>query len=75
MSDYIYPTSGVTFGSRDTAAAGTDAKIVSGAPFDTEFNALVVAVASKLNSASPVFTGVMNENTAGDGSSINGGTF
>jgi hypothetical protein len=75
MSNYQYPQpTSVTFGSRDLAAAGTDAKIVSGVPFDLEFDALVVAVNSKLNIDNPTFTGVMNGDSA-TVSSINGGTF
>jgi hypothetical protein len=75
MSDYLYgPPSQITFGTRDTLAPGEDAKVVSGADFDVEFDKLVVAVNSKLNHTNPTFTGVMNGDAA-EGSSINGGTY
>jgi hypothetical protein len=75
MSDYLYgPPSQITFGSRDILAPGEDAKVVSGADFDVEFDKLVIAVNSKLNINNPTFTGDMNADGA-TGSTINGGSY
>ena len=56
MSNYTKTTN---FTAKDTLPTGNAAKIIKGADFDTEFNALVTAVASKANSASPTFTGTV----------------
>ena len=72
MSDYQYPQPGeITFGTRDGLAPGSPEKVVKGIQLDTEFNALVLANTSKLDSnAQPgSFTGVI------DGGDIDGGTF
>ena len=56
MSNYTKTTN---FTAKDTLPTGNAAKIIKGTDFDTEFDALVVAVASKANSASPTFTGTV----------------
>ena len=56
MSNYTKTTN---FTAKDTLPTGNAAKIIKGADFDTEFDALVTAVASKANSASPTFTGTV----------------
>ncbi len=79
MSDYTYPNTGFTFGARDQLAPGNSEKVIKGVPFDEEFNALVVAINSKLNTNNPAFTGIMTGGTmAGDiivGGIVDGGTF
>ncbi len=54
MTDYVKSTN---FTSKDSLATGNPLKIIKGAEFDTEFNNLATAVASKADSASPTFTG------------------
>ena len=56
MSNYTKTTN---FTAKDTLPTGNAAKIIKGADFDIEFDALVTAVASKANSASPTFTGTV----------------
>ena len=50
MSDYVRGSS-TFFGDKDALASGTAAKIIKGSEFDTEFNAISVAVATKYDSA------------------------
>jgi hypothetical protein len=50
MSDYVRGSS-TFFGDKDALASGTAAKIVKGSEFDTEFNAIATAVATKYDSA------------------------
>ena len=77
MSNYTKTTN---FTAKDTLPTGNPAKIIKGSDFDTEFDALVTAVASKSNSESPTFTGtvtipilnVSGELTAG---TITGGNY
>lgn len=54
MTDY---TKSTNFTSKDSLATGNPLKIIKGAEFDTEFNNIVTAVATKANSASPTLTG------------------
>ena len=56
MSTYTKTTS---FGAKDNLADGDPEKIILGADFDTEFDALVVAVGSKADSSTPSFTGTL----------------
>jgi hypothetical protein len=56
MSDYSKTTN---FGAKDTLPSGDSNKIIRGSEFDTEFDAIVAAVASKSNIASPTFTGTV----------------
>jgi hypothetical protein len=56
MSDYSKTTN---FGAKDTLPSGDSNKIIRGSEFDTEFDAIVSAVASKSNIASPTFTGTV----------------
>ena len=57
MSNYTKTTN---FTAKDTLPTGNAAKIIKGTDFDIEFDALVTAVASKANSASPTFTGTVS---------------
>jgi len=77
MSNYTKTTN---FTAKDTLPTGNAAKIIKGTDFDTEFDALVVAVASKANSASPTFTGTvtiptLNVSGVLTAGTITGGTY
>ena len=56
MSDYTKTTN---FTAKDTLPAGDTNKIIRGSEFDTEFDAIAVASATKANIASPTFTGTV----------------
>jgi hypothetical protein len=65
MTNYVKTTNFLTKDSLPDSDAG---KIIRGSEFDTEFNNLVVSIASKANLASPEFTGVPRAPTASAGS-------
>ena len=71
MSNYTKTTN---FTAKDTLPTGNPAKIIKGSDFDTEFNALVTAVASKANSASPTFTGTVTIPTLTVSGTLTAGT-
>ena len=54
MADYSKTTN---FGAKDTLPSGNSGKIISGGEFDTEFNALQTAIATKADLISPALTG------------------
>ena len=54
MADYSKTTN---FGTKDTLPSGFGGKIISGGEFDTEFNALQTAIATKADLISPALTG------------------
>lgn len=56
MTDYVKSTN---FTSKDSLAIGNPLKIIKGAEFDVEFNALATAVATKADLASPALTGFL----------------
>jgi hypothetical protein len=56
MSNYTKTTN---FTAKDTLPAGDTNKIIRGSEFDTEFDAIAVASATKANIASPTFTGTV----------------
>ena len=56
MTDYVKSTD---FTAKDSLVSGNPLKIVRGAEFDVEFNNIAVAIASKSNSANPIFTGLV----------------
>mgnify|MGYP003108820035 FL=1 len=56
MSNYSKTTN---FGAKDTLPSGDSAKIIRGSEFDTEFDAIAVASATKSDTASPTFTGTV----------------
>jgi hypothetical protein len=64
MTDYVKSTN---FTSKDTLATGNPLKIVKGSEFDTEFNNIATAVATKADLAGPTFTGVPAAPTAAAG--------
>ena len=65
MTDYVKTTNFLTKDSLPDSDAG---KIIRGSEFDTEFNNLVVAIASKANLLSPEFIGIPKAPTATTGS-------
>lgn len=54
MSNYTKTTN---FTAKDSLPSGNALKIVRGSEFDTEFNAIATAVATKADLASPALTG------------------
>lgn len=66
MTDYVKTTS---FTPKDSLPSGNPGKVIKGADFDTEFDSLVTAIASKANTVSPAFTGVPTAPTASVGTS------
>jgi hypothetical protein len=64
MSNYVKTTN---FTSKDSLASGNPLKIVKGAEFDVEFNAIATAISSKADSQSPTFTGTPVAPTASAG--------
>ena len=66
MTNYVKTTN---FLRKDSLPDASLEKIIRGSEFDTEFNNLVIAVASKANLISPNFSGVPTAPTASAGSS------
>jgi microcystin-dependent protein len=66
MTQYVKSTS---FASKDALPAGNPLKIVKGTEIDTEFNNIAIAVATKADLLSPVFTGTPTAATASAGTS------
>lgn len=64
MSNY---TKSTNFTSKDSLPTGDSLKIIRGSEFDTEFNAIATAVATKADLASPTFTGTPLAPTASSG--------
>jgi microcystin-dependent protein len=64
MSNY---TKATNFTAKDGLPAGNSSKVVKGVELDTEFTAIVAAVASKADSNSPTFTGTPLAPTAAGG--------
>lgn len=77
MSNYTKTTN---FAAKDLLSAGAAAKIVRGSEFETEFNDIATAIATKANTAGPTFTGTVTipaltfTGTLATGT-INGGTY
>jgi len=67
MTDYVKITD---YAAKDSLLTGNPAKLVKGSEIGADFDAVVVAIASKPNSADPIFTGTTTIATA----DINGGT-
>ena len=61
MTDY---TKTVNFAAKDTLPSGDSGKIIRGTEFDTEFNNISTAVATKADLESPTFTGTATIPTA-----------
>jgi hypothetical protein len=56
MSNYTKTTN---FTAKDSLPSGDSGKVIRGSEFDTEFNAISTAVATKSDIASPTFTGTV----------------
>jgi hypothetical protein len=56
MSNYIKTTN---FAAKDSLPSGDAGKIIQGTEFNTEFDAIVAAVATKADLDSPTFTGTV----------------
>ena len=56
MSNY---TKSTNFTAKDSLPSGDSGKVIRGSEFDTEFNAIATANATKANIASPTFTGTV----------------
>ena len=65
MTNYVQTTN---FLRKDSLPDASPEKIIRGSEFNTEFNNLVIAVASKANLISPIFSGVPMAPTASAGS-------
>ena len=64
MTDY---TKSTNFTSKDSLASGNPLKIIKGSEFDTEFNAIATAVATKADLNSPALIGTPTAPTASVG--------
>lgn len=62
MSDY---TKTVNFAAKDALISGNPNKVVKGTELNTEFDDIATAIATKANSADPVFTGSFETNFHG----------
>jgi len=56
MSNYTKTTN---FTAKDSLPSGDSGKVIRGSEFDTEFNAISTAIATKADLASPTFTGTV----------------
>lgn len=68
MADYSKTTN---FGVKDGLPSGNPAKIISGGEFDTEFDAIQTAIATKADLASPALTGSTSAQTLGVSVALN----
>ena len=64
MSNYTKTTD---FEAKDSLPSGDSGKIIKGAEFETEFDNIATAVATKSNTAGPTFTGTLTYATLNDG--------
>lgn len=64
MTDY---TKSTNFTSKDSLSTGNPLKIIKGAEFDTEFNSIATAIATKADLNSPTFIGTAAAPTAASG--------
>jgi hypothetical protein len=65
MSNYTKTTD---FAAKDSLPSGDSGKIIKGAEFETEFDAISTAIATKSDIAGPTFTGTLTFETISDGS-------
>jgi len=77
MSNYTKVTD---FASKDTLSSGDPNKVIKGTEFETEFDNIATAIATKADTAGPTFTGTVTipaltfTGTLSTGT-INGGTY
>lgn len=69
MSNYVYGSQQITFGSRDGLAPGNAEKVVKGVQLDQEFTRLATVSNEKLDKTGGDFSGTIN------GGTVNGGTY
>jgi hypothetical protein len=77
MSNYTKTTD---FAAKDSLPSGDSGKIIRGSEFETEFDNIATAVATKANIAAPTFTGTvtisdLNHTGTLDSGTIYGGTY
>jgi hypothetical protein len=76
MADYI---TSINFTAKDSLPSGDPQKIIKGADFQTEFDAIAVASATKADLSSPTFIGtatVANLTVTGTfNATVDGGTY
>jgi len=56
MSNYVKTTD---FAAKDSLPSGDSGKIIRGSEFETEFDNISTAIATKADTASPTFTGTV----------------
>jgi|TARA_B110000908_G_C9828983_1_gene260510 hypothetical protein len=71
MSNYTKTTN---FAAKDALTTGDPNKIVKGSEIDTEYNNIATASASKANTASPTFTGIVTAPTVNIVGTLTAGT-
>jgi hypothetical protein len=64
MSNYTKTTD---FEAKDSLPTGDSGKIIRGSEFETEFDAISTAIATKADTAGPTFTGTLTFETISDG--------
>ena len=64
MSNYTKTTD---FQAKDSLPSGDSAKVIRGSEFETEFDAISTAIATKSDIAGPTFTGTLTFETISDG--------
>ena len=64
MSNY---TKTVDFAAKDGLSSGASGKLIKGTEFETEFDNIVTAIATKADTAGPTFTGTLTYATLNDG--------
>ncbi len=64
MSNYTKTTD---FEAKDSLPSGDSGKIIKGTEFETEFDNIATAIATKADSAGPTFTGTLTYGTLNDG--------
>ena len=64
MSNYSKTTD---FAAKDSLPTGDSGKIIRGSEFETEFDAISTAIATKADTAGPTFTGTLTFETISDG--------
>jgi cytoskeletal protein CcmA (bactofilin family) len=69
MSNYVKTTN---FTAKDSLASGDPNKVIRGSEFDTEFNNIATAVATKVEAADTTFTGTTTVNNLTVSGTFNG---
>ncbi len=72
MSNYTKTTN---FAAKDSLPSGDAGKIIQGTEFNTEFDDIATAIATKADRASPTFTGTVTIPNLTFTGTIDGGTY